>query len=101
MNNTEQYFSATIDVDRFAEYFEAPGPVLDIPAPIILVDGQNYTVEVTYDADITTAVNRYGYYLHYRICSKYALAAARKIQEIIEARETGDVLVFLPGQVAF
>ncbi|KAH7715745.1 RNA helicase-like splicing factor (HRH1) [Aphelenchoides avenae] len=100
--------SATIDADRFAKYFEgrpiafgAPGPSasLKIPAPIVLVDGRSYPVDEIYDESIYAAVNRC-YRGDPKVFdrSKYALAAAIKVKQIIRSGEAGDVLVFLPGQ---
>ncbi|KAH7715744.1 Pre-mRNA splicing factor ATP-dependent RNA helicase PRP22 [Aphelenchoides avenae] len=93
--------SATIDADRFADYFGAPGPIsssLSIPAPIILVDGQNYTVEVIYDASIYSAVDVYMEDPKMRKRSEHALAAALKVKELVRGADMGDILVFLPGQ---
>lgn len=55
-----------------------------------------------YDESIYAAVNRC-YRGDPKVFdrSKYALAAAIKVKQIIRSGEAGDVLVFLPGQVAW
>ncbi|KAH7691287.1 hypothetical protein AAVH_40199, partial [Aphelenchoides avenae] len=94
---------ATLDADRLADYFGAPGPIspsLNIPAPIILVDGQNYPVEAIYDPLIYSAVHPYRVNdKSVRCPNLHPLAAALKVKQIVERREMGDILVFLPGQV--
>ncbi|KAH7707522.1 RNA helicase-like splicing factor (HRH1) [Aphelenchoides avenae] len=96
--------SATLDADRLAHYFGAPGPIsssLNTPAPIVLVDGQNYPVEAIYDPSIYSAARRYRVSdSELRKCNERTLAAALKVKQIVERRVMGDILVFLPGQVA-
>ncbi|KAH7707525.1 ATP-dependent RNA helicase DHX8 isoform 2 [Aphelenchoides avenae] len=91
--------SATIDVDRFADFFGAPGPIspsLPIQAPVIVVGGHNYMVEVFHDTSVLAAVERYKE--HSKVRSELALAAAFRVHKIVRRRKTGDILVFLPGQ---
>lgn len=75
--------SATIDVDRFAQHF-ATG---DTPAPVIMVSGRLYPVEIRYqpfeeskDADVNTAI-------------------ADAVDSLWRSpQHSGDILVFLPGE---
>jgi HrpA-like RNA helicase len=94
-------FSATIDAALFADYFGAPGPItpdLKILAPVILVDGHNYTVKVYFDTSALAVVERFKE--HSKVRSELALAAAIRVQKIVRRRKMGDILIFLPGQVA-
>ncbi|KAH7715747.1 RNA helicase-like splicing factor (HRH1) [Aphelenchoides avenae] len=93
--------SATIDADRFADYFGAPGPIsasLSFPAPIVLVDGQTYPVEIIYDPSVYTTLDRYIGDRKVRARGRSALAAALKVKQIEWRGVAGDILVFLPGQ---
>lgn len=94
------HFSATMDSDDFAYYFREKGPVVDIDAPVISVDGRNYPVEVLYDEDIIRDLERYHNRSKDRISKVLAQAAAWKVRGIVRGGTTGDILVFLPGQVA-
>ena len=74
--------SATIDADRFAKHFEnAKGP-----APVIMVSGRTYPVELRYrpfedkkDVDLNDAI-------------------ADGVDELWAGGKGGDILVFLPGE---
>ncbi len=75
--------SATIDADRFADYFASRRG----PAPVILVSGRTYEVEVRWrpftesrDSDMNTAI-------------------AEAVDELWRGgAHAGDILVFLPGE---
>ncbi|MFT7462122.1 MAG: ATP-dependent helicase HrpA, partial [Pseudohongiellaceae bacterium] len=76
--------SATIDTERFAEYFAVGGK----PAPVVEVSGRTYPVELRYrppEADEETG----------EIDEPRAVAAA--VEECL-SHGPGDVLVFLPTQ---
>lgn len=73
--------SATIDAERFAEYFGSSNG----PAPVIEVSGRMYPVEQRYDA------SRIGEGMPLPEAASYAAA-----QLMIEGH--GDVLVFMPGE---
>ena len=74
--------SATIDADRFARHFESRHG----PAPVILVSGRTYPVEMRYrpfeesrEHDLNDAI-------------------ADAVDELWQGNASGDVLVFLPGE---
>jgi ATP-dependent helicase HrpA len=75
--------SATIDADRFAKHFEGPKG----PAPVIMVSGRTYPVEMRYrpfeekkDYDLNDAI-------------------ADGVDELWNGGATGgDILIFLPGE---
>lgn len=74
--------SATIDAERFARHFEGKGG----PAPVIMVSGRTYPVEVRYkpfeekkDFDLNDAI-------------------ADGVDELWQGGAGGDILVFLPGE---
>ncbi|MGE4329243.1 ATP-dependent RNA helicase HrpA [Diaphorobacter sp.] len=74
--------SATIDADRFAKHFEGK----DGPAPVIMVSGRTYPVEMRYkpfeekkDFDLNDAI-------------------ADGVDELWAGGKGGDILVFLPGE---
>jgi len=75
--------SATIDAERFAEHFAAPD---GRPAPVILVSGRTYPVEVRWrpfeeqrDFDLNDAI-------------------AGGVDELWTGGVGGDILIFLPGE---
>lgn len=76
--------SATIDAERFAEFFD----IKEKPAPIIEVSGRTYPVEVRYrppiDDDDSDDVD-------------WQRAVANACQELAE-EGTGDILVFMPTE---
>lgn len=55
-------------------------------------------VEVFHDTSVLAAVERYKE--HSKVRSELALAAAFRVHKIVRRRKTGDILVFLPGQVS-
>ncbi|WP_312594476.1 ATP-dependent RNA helicase HrpA [Comamonas terrigena] len=74
--------SATIDADRFAKHFEGK----DGPAPVIMVSGRTYPVEMRYrpfegekDKDLNDAI-------------------AEGVDELWAGGKGGDILIFLPGE---
>ena len=74
--------SATIDADRFAKHFESK----DGPAPVIMVSGRTYPVEMRYrpfegekDKDLNDAI-------------------ADGVDELWQGGKGGDILIFLPGE---
>ena len=74
--------SATIDADRFAKHFESK----DSPAPVIMVSGRTYPVEMRYrpfegekDKDLNDAI-------------------ADGVDELWAGGKGGDILIFLPGE---
>ena len=74
--------SATIDADRFAKHFEGK----DGPAPVIMVSGRTYPVEMRYrpfegekDKDLNDAI-------------------ADGVDELWQGGKGGDILIFLPGE---
>ena len=74
--------SATIDADRFARYFSSTKG----PAPVLMVSGRTYPVEVRYrpfeesrDYDLNNAI-------------------ADAVDELWRLPQGGDILVFLPGE---
>ncbi|MGE8319288.1 MAG: ATP-dependent RNA helicase HrpA [Comamonas sp.] len=74
--------SATIDAERFAKHFESK----DGPAPVIMVSGRTYPVEMRYrpfeeskDYDLNDAI-------------------ADGVDELWAGGTGGDILVFLPGE---
>ena len=74
--------SATIDADRFAKHFEGK----DGPAPVIMVSGRTYPVEMRYrpfegekDKDLNDAI-------------------ADGVDELWAGGKGGDILIFLPGE---
>ncbi len=74
--------SATIDADRFAKHFAAAG----VPAPVIMVSGRTFAVEVRwrpFEDRKDTALND---------------AIAEAVDELWQGTGTGDILVFLPGE---
>jgi ATP-dependent helicase HrpA len=86
--------SATIDTERFADYFDG--------APVVSVEGRGYPVEVRYrplDEDGETAA-------HGARASEDGRGGARSVldgivaacDEIARERPMGDTLIFLPGE---
>lgn len=73
---------------------------MSFPAPIVLVDGQTYPVEIIYDPSVYTTLDRYIGDRKVRARGRSALAAALKVKQIEWRGVAGDILVFLPGQVA-
>ncbi|WP_182286865.1 ATP-dependent RNA helicase HrpA [Comamonas testosteroni] len=74
--------SATIDADRFAKHFESKSG----PAPVIMVSGRTYPVEMRYrpfegekDKDLNDAI-------------------ADGVDELWAGGKGGDILIFLPGE---
>jgi ATP-dependent helicase HrpA len=74
--------SATIDADRFARYFASKNG----PAPVLMVSGRTFPVEVRYrpfeesrDYDLNSAI-------------------ADGVDELWRSHQGGDILVFLPGE---
>ncbi|MGW8421518.1 ATP-dependent RNA helicase HrpA [Comamonas sp. HJ-2] len=74
--------SATIDADRFAKHFESKNG----PAPVIMVSGRTYPVEMRYrpfegekDRDLNDAI-------------------ADGVDELWAGGKGGDILIFLPGE---
>ncbi|MEG1202476.1 MAG: ATP-dependent RNA helicase HrpA, partial [Comamonas sp.] len=74
--------SATIDADRFARHFEGK----DGPAPVIMVSGRTFPVEMRYrpfedakDYDLNDAI-------------------ADGVDELWQGGAGGDILIFLPGE---
>lgn len=74
--------SATIDADRFAKHFESKSG----PAPVIMVSGRTYPVEMRYrpfegekDKDLNDAI-------------------ADGVDELWAGVKGGDILIFLPGE---
>ncbi|MFE1570915.1 ATP-dependent RNA helicase HrpA [Comamonas odontotermitis] len=74
--------SATIDADRFAKHFESKSG----PAPVIMVSGRTYPVEMRYrpfedakDYDLNDAI-------------------ADGVDELWQGGSGGDILIFLPGE---
>ncbi|WP_040436709.1 helicase-related protein, partial [Melaminivora alkalimesophila] len=74
--------SATIDAERFAQHFASPAG----PAPVIMVSGRTYPVEVRWrpweekrDHDLQDAI-------------------AEGVDELWAGGARGDILVFLPGE---
>lgn len=74
--------SATIDADRFARYFASKNG----PAPVLMVSGRTFPVEVRYrpfeesrDYDLNSAI-------------------ADGVDELWRNPQAGDVLIFLPGE---
>ncbi len=74
--------SATIDADRFAKHFAS----VDGPAPVITVSGRMFPVELRYrpiDERQNVSLNE-------------ALAAS--VDELWQGGNSGDILIFLPGE---
>ena len=77
--------SATLDPDKLALHFAAPGPDgAMIPAPILLVEGRTYPVELRYtepdeEGDLEQQVGD-------------------GIESLWRGNKSGDTLVFLPGE---
>jgi ATP-dependent helicase HrpA len=74
--------SATIDADRFARYFASKNG----PAPVLMVSGRTFPVEVRYrpfeesrDVDLNSAI-------------------ADGVDELWRLPQAGDILIFLPGE---
>jgi ATP-dependent helicase HrpA len=74
--------SATIDADRFARYFSSKKG----PAPVLMVSGRTFPVEVRYrpfeesrDFDLNSAI-------------------ADGVDELWRNPQAGDILIFLPGE---
>ncbi|MDR2297338.1 MAG: ATP-dependent RNA helicase HrpA [Comamonas sp.] len=74
--------SATIDADRFAKHFESKAG----PAPVVMVSGRTYPVEMRYrpfegekDKDLNDAI-------------------ADGVDELWAGGKGGDILIFLPGE---
>lgn len=78
--------SATIDPQRFARHFTINGK----PAPVIEVSGRTYPVEIRYHPE----------YLQSEEGEALDLAdgVLKAVDELTHAHESGDVLVFLPGE---
>ncbi len=76
--------SATIDPERFAEHFGAPGK----PAPVVSVSGRTYPVEVRYRPIITDADDR----------DRDQVQAITDAVDELRAEGPGDILVFLSGE---
>ncbi len=83
--------SATIDAQRFADYFSSPAPTgaatPRVPAPVIMVSGRMFPVEQRYrpyeesrDYDLNSAI-------------------ADAVDELwLNPHSAGDILIFLPGE---
>ena len=74
--------SATIDADRFAQHFASSKG----PAPVLLVSGRTYPVEMRYRPFEESR--------DYDVCS----AIADAVDELWRGAPRGDILVFLPGE---
>ena len=74
--------SATIDAERFAQHFASP----EGPAPVIMVSGRTYPVEMRYRP--------------FEESRDYGLneAIAEGVDELWAGGRGGDILVFLPGE---
>jgi ATP-dependent helicase HrpA len=74
--------SATIDAERFAQHFAAPGG----PAPVIMVSGRLYPVEQRWRP--------------YEESRQFDLddAIVEAVDELWRGGQAGDILVFLPGE---
>ncbi|HWY24686.1 MAG TPA: ATP-dependent RNA helicase HrpA, partial [Nevskia sp.] len=77
--------SATLDPDKLARHFAAPGPdAAMVPAPILLVEGRTYPVELRY-----TAPDEEG---------DLEQQVGDGIESLWRGNKAGDTLVFLPGE---
>ena len=74
--------SATIDADRFAQHFASSTG----PAPVLMVSGRTYPVEMRYRPFEESR--------DYDVCS----AIADAVDELWRGAPRGDILVFLPGE---
>lgn len=74
--------SATIDADRFAQHFASSKG----PAPVLMVSGRTYPVEMRYRPFEESR--------DYDVCS----AIADAVDELWRGALRGDILVFLPGE---
>ena len=74
--------SATIDADRFAQHFASSKG----PAPVLMVSGRTYPVEMRYRPFEESR--------DYDVCS----AIADAVDELWRGAPRGDILVFLPGE---
>ena len=80
--------SATLDAERFSEFFEVDGK----KAEIGFVQGREYPVEIFNTADLATKFDGTG-------SGDYIDGALRCILSIHLSKEEGDILVFLTGIV--
>ncbi len=81
--------SATMNTEAFAEYFAVNG----VPAPIVKIETQTFPVTMVYDPPIgrTTTETVSG--------SELLLAKIEStIDRVLDNKEDGDILVFLPGE---
>ena len=74
--------SATIDADRFAQHFASSTG----PAPVLMVSGRTYPVEMRYRPFEESR--------DYDVCN----AIADAVDELWRGAPRGDILVFLPGE---
>ena len=80
--------SATLDAERFREFFEIDGK----KAEIGYVEGRSYPVEVVNTSDLATTFDGAG-------SGDYIEGALRCILQIHMTKEEGDILVFLTGMI--
>ena len=81
--------SATMNTDAFADYFASDGK----PAPIVQIETQTFPVTMVYDPPIgrTTTETVSG--------SELLLAKIEStIDRVLDNKDDGDILVFLPGE---
>ncbi len=78
--------SATIDPQRFARHFTINGT----PAPVIEVSGRTYPVEIRYHPEFLQSEEGEALDL--------ADGVLKAVDELTNTHESGDVLVFLPGE---
>lgn len=78
--------SATLDAERFAEFFAVNGKKADIG----FVQGREYPVEVYHTSDLATSFDGSG-------SGDYIEGALKCIFQIHYGKEEGDILVFLTG----
>jgi HrpA-like RNA helicase len=82
--------SATLDAERFSEFFEFDGK----KAQIGFVQGREYPVEIFNTADLATDYDKTG-------SGDYVDGALKCILNIHLSKEEGDILVFLTGIVLY
>jgi len=78
--------SATLDAERFAEFFSVEGK----RAKIGFVQGREYPVEVFHTSDLAKSFDGMG-------TGDYIEGALKCIFQIHYGKEEGDILVFLTG----